>query len=377
MEASVYTPFKDTDDLKKEIERLSTEKNQYLDKLRNGENVKVQLRETRKDGKYLTKKMKRLQALADKAKEENSEQPTFSSQAESHVSQEEEDHLSRSSKPLPELQPPQAFCNSMSSEGSFSSYSEESFPIPPPPKGFSMNVETHPTFPTKPLPRAPECGVRDALALQIENRNLVTMNRKLEEQNQNLVQENAALETRCKEVESIAKNLEAETQRLSQQLSRSHIGQVQAKYNLVPHEEIQLLRAQLKIYEDDYKKEKSEKEQLNTQRERFKRELRDSQATIAGLQHQLKQALAGEGGYGAPVRIERQPYYPAYPAKHPLDYGMGRTYSGGYIGPGASNEVFRSRQNTAVKKSFLSPDMTAVIDHDVIDGTAKNAPKSI
>ena len=70
MEASVYTPFKDTDDLKKEIERLSTEKNQYLDKLRNGENVKVQLRETRKDGKYLTKKMKRLQALADKAKEE-------------------------------------------------------------------------------------------------------------------------------------------------------------------------------------------------------------------------------------------------------------------------------------------------------------------
>ena len=52
------------------------------------------------------------------------------------------------------------------------------------------------------------------------------------------------------------------------------------------------------------------------------------------------QALAGEGGYGEPrpsIFVERQPYYPAYPARIPLDYGIRRTYSGDYIGPGATN----------------------------------------
>ena len=46
---------------------------------------------------------------------------------------------------------------------------------------------------------------------------------------------------------------------------------------------------QLKVYEDDFKKERSERENLNTQKERYKRELRESQATVAGLQRQLKQ----------------------------------------------------------------------------------------
>lgn len=52
------------------------------------------------------------------------------------------------------------------------------------------------------------------------------------------------------------------------------------------------------------------------------------------------QALAGEGGYGEPrppIFVERQPYYPAYPARIPLNYGIRRTYSGDYIGPGATN----------------------------------------
>ena len=52
------------------------------------------------------------------------------------------------------------------------------------------------------------------------------------------------------------------------------------------------------------------------------------------------QALAGEGGYGEPrppIFVERQPYYQAYPARIPLDYGIRRTYSGDYIGPGATN----------------------------------------
>ena len=43
------------------------------------------------------------------------------------------------------------------------------------------------------------------------------------------------------------------------------------------------------MYEDDFKKERSEREHLNTQKERLKRELGDAQATIAGLQRQLKQ----------------------------------------------------------------------------------------
>ena len=43
------------------------------------------------------------------------------------------------------------------------------------------------------------------------------------------------------------------------------------------------------MYEDDFKKEREEREQLNTQKERLKRELSDSKATVAGLQRQLKQ----------------------------------------------------------------------------------------
>ena len=31
-----------------------------------------------------------------------------------------------------------------------------------------------------------------------------------------------------------------------------------------------------------------------------------------------------------------EPYYEPYVVRHPLDYGMARAYSGGYIGPGAS-----------------------------------------
>ena len=43
------------------------------------------------------------------------------------------------------------------------------------------------------------------------------------------------------------------------------------------------------MYEDDFKKERSERENLNTQKERLKRELGEAKATIAGLQRQLKQ----------------------------------------------------------------------------------------
>lgn len=134
---------------------------------------------------------------------------------------------------------------------------------------------------------------------------------------------------------------------------------------------------QLKVYEDDFKKERSERENLNTQKERYKRELRESQATVAGLQRQLKQvntaartnaslpkfffsrfsnqkkkiisidssqfqALAGEGGYAEPRDLPRGPivnerYYDPYRVRLPLDYGMTRTYSGDYIGPGATS----------------------------------------
>ena len=67
------------------------------------------------------------------------------------------------------------------------------------------------------------------------------------------------------------------------------------------------------------------------------------------------QALAGEGGYGEPrppIFVERQPYYQAYPARIPLDYGIRRTYSGDYIGPGATNvsEEFSFLYYRAIKQ---------------------------
>ena len=73
------------------------------------------------------------------------------------------------------------------------------------------------------------------------------------------------------------------------------------------------------------------------------------------------QALAGEGGYGEPRDLTRapilnEPYYSTYPARYPLDYGMARSYSGGYIGPGASSvsraSLTFSLYNNNVEKRF-------------------------
>ena len=73
--------LKDLDDLRKEAERLSHENNQYLGELSNGEIFKMQLKETRKDAKHLSKQKKRLQAMADTraAREEVIQYPTINS----------------------------------------------------------------------------------------------------------------------------------------------------------------------------------------------------------------------------------------------------------------------------------------------------------
>ncbi|XP_027059583.1 uncharacterized protein LOC113686186 isoform X2 [Pocillopora damicornis] len=276
----------------------------------------------------------------------------------------------------------------LSREQTYSLPSQESFSPPSSPQDSEMNGHISPVLPSSngsaKVEKPPDWGTLDAKteanALRIENRDLVRMKRKLEEQVRNLFQEVATVGTRCKELESIAQRLEAENRRLSHQLGLAH-SSVQRGHQYGPNEEVQLLRAQLKLYEDDFKKERLEKEQLITQKERLKRELSDSNATVAGLQRQLKQALNGEGGYGDPrgarMPIMSEPYVDPYTLRHPLDYGMTRTYSGGYIGPGASNTVLRRGQTPYVKKAFLSPDMTAVIDRDVVDGPRTGPPKSI
>ncbi|XP_020627612.1 TNFAIP3-interacting protein 1-like isoform X1 [Orbicella faveolata] len=363
-------------ELQKEIERLSSERNQYLDTLSNSDILKLQLRETRKDAKLLSKQRKKLQAMADieGANEETPEQPQEdqTSKPENHIPS--EINLGASEE---------AF---LSREQTYSFPSEENFSPPLSPQDSGMNGHISPALPASSgiakTQKSPEWGALDAKteanALRIENRDLVRIKRKQEEQVRSLVQEVGTLGTRCKELESIAQRLETENHRLSQQLVHSS---AQNSYNFRPHEEMELLRAQLKVYEDDFKKERSERENLNTQKERLKRELSDAKATIAGLQRQLKQALNGEGGYGEPRDmhgpIMSEPYYEPYVVRHPLDYGMARTYSGGYIGPGASKDVLRRGQTPYVRKAFLSPDMTAVIDRDVVDGSAKDPPKSI
>lgn len=52
-------------DLQKKVEQLALEKNQYLNELSNGEILKMQLKETRKDAKHLSKQKHRLRAMAD------------------------------------------------------------------------------------------------------------------------------------------------------------------------------------------------------------------------------------------------------------------------------------------------------------------------
>ncbi|KAL9957935.1 hypothetical protein ACROYT_G034893 [Oculina patagonica] len=380
MEETSNTSAQRFAELQKELERLSVERDQYLETLNNSDVLKLQLRETRKDAKLLSKQRKKLQAMAniDATSEETPEQPQEDQPPRPENHDPPEINLAASQEAL------------YSHEQAYSFPSEESFSPPLSPQDSGMNGHISPPLPassgfTK-TQKSPDCGALDAKteanALRIENRDLVRIKRKQEEQVRNLVQEVATLGTRCNELESIAQRLEVENHRLSQQLALAHSG-AQSGYNFGPHEEIQLLRQQLKVYEDDFKKERSEREQLNTQKERLKRELSDSKATVAGLQRQLKQALNGEGGYGEP-RVTRgpimnEPYYEPYIARHPLDYGMARTYSGGFIGPGASNDVLRRGQTPYVRKAFLSPDVTAVIDRDrdTVDGSAKCPPKSI
>lgn len=52
-------------ELQQEVERLSMEKEQYLETLSNSDALKLQLRETRKDAKSLSKQRKKLQAMAN------------------------------------------------------------------------------------------------------------------------------------------------------------------------------------------------------------------------------------------------------------------------------------------------------------------------
>ena len=58
-------PVQRVAELQKKIERLSLERDQYLDTLSNSDILKLQLRETRKDAKLLSKQRKKLQAMAD------------------------------------------------------------------------------------------------------------------------------------------------------------------------------------------------------------------------------------------------------------------------------------------------------------------------
>ena len=59
------TPCQQVAELHREYERLSLEKHQYLQTLNNSEALKLQLRETRKDAKHLSKQKKKLQAMTD------------------------------------------------------------------------------------------------------------------------------------------------------------------------------------------------------------------------------------------------------------------------------------------------------------------------
>lgn len=58
-------PVQRVAELQKKIQRLSLERDQYLDTLSNSDILKLQLRETRKDAKLLSKQRKKLQAMAD------------------------------------------------------------------------------------------------------------------------------------------------------------------------------------------------------------------------------------------------------------------------------------------------------------------------
>lgn len=58
-------PVQRVAELQKRIQRLSLERDQYLDTLSNSDILKLQLRETRKDAKLLSKQRKKLQAMAD------------------------------------------------------------------------------------------------------------------------------------------------------------------------------------------------------------------------------------------------------------------------------------------------------------------------
>ncbi|XP_031551853.1 lamin-like protein [Actinia tenebrosa] len=299
------------EELKRRKAQLENENSDLSMKLQEGQRLKTKLQESRKDGKKLVHNREKLKNL-------KSERQETSHNVVGGYQKKVEDESEATARDEPPTD---------------TAYKEEHHSITAP-----LITEIH--------------------ALKLENSMLVKGKRKVEEQRDSVVQELAALNTKHDKLLGVCNRLESEIHRLSSLV-------VKSKSQTSEQEEgIEILKEQLRCYQEDIKSLQGELQSTKRSNEQMKTELNEARLVIRDMRRQPPSVQV----YPAAAMVE--PVYRTYDergyryGREPLGYAMMRTYSGECLMPMRDANL---RRGTPSKKAFLTPDETAVVDNEVVD----------
>lgn len=348
--------------LREKNQRLLDEKKALLIKLQEGEKLKANLKETRKDTKKLASQREKLRAVLGERNgcEKEMERQNLKPETSATAVNVRPGNVKESTREV--------------EEAKLSDY---------------ITVESQ-------VSRETQDVRTEYQALRATNEILIRDKRKLEEHNNSLIEELATLNMKYEGQRRCAEQLEAENQRLS--LIINQLQNIQQANVSSQQEDVALLKEQARVYQEDFNTERSEREKLHEEKMLLQEQLDKANITIDALQNQLRGKQIQEGG-----QTHAEPLYPRGPGRisyseemvRPMDrphdserrnrrgyeinsygYENRQPYSGRYPVNVSSNDVIRRGGYTGRPRAFLSPDMTAVVDDEVTDRSAQ-APKSI
>lgn len=352
--------------LREKNQRLLDKKKALLIKLQEGEKLKINLKETRKDAKKLASQREKLRAalgdrggVSDEETEEREKPPdTFTSTA----------------KEKPE------YARELNGDSELYRYTVASSHQSGVTSGDVNELDLRTEY----------------QVLRAKNEILIQEKRKLEDHNASLIQELAALNMKYEGQRRCAEQLESENQRLSQIISQ----QQEAQHTNISsqQEDVLLLKEQVKIYQEDFNSERAEREKIHSEKLALQEQVEKANITVEALQNQIRELVARSsqsqvepmlprGPARAPYTVSPYDTRPLAPSQD-TERGYGRRYDvdpSGYPNhqPYAerfpvrttNNDVIRRGGYTGRPRAFLSPDMTAVVD-EVIDHS-ESTPKTI
>ncbi|KXJ25709.1 uncharacterized protein LOC110244163 [Exaiptasia diaphana] len=202
---------------------------------------------------------------------------------------------------------------------------------------------------------------RQLNALRLENASLIKEKRKTEEHNSSLVQELADLGLKHETLQEICDRLKKEIARLSACVAAGKSSSA-GNHSTGKEDNIEIMKDQLRIYQEDINGMQAQIEISQQSNERLRAELNEARAVI----RDLRQLPAFEV-YAAPVyQLGRYKTFDDRYGYDPREYRHTvRPASGGYD---RNRERDYRRVRSADKKVFM-PDLTAVIDKEVKDGS--------